>query len=243
MVCIRIVGWCRCIQRQTLSLWFMRVLKAVVEVIVLLMASLLGEACYDFFIIIVIIIVNQCLKILFLKLDRRSKDYLLTDRGCSMIFLSACGDVRGKKTGSRFLLFYCIKCVACIKSTWCVAVNTFCTAWLWIHFFKLFLVTECTKEKSKQNMLDKMVILQASLREMLNSDYSNCPFSWLYSVPKQVSQSYLDHHSLPNCCKLTPDLSPILCCDLTALRSGIKSNPIITAVSVWDILLCVFYKR
>ena len=96
----------------------MRVLKAVVEVIVLLMASLLGDACYDFVIIIVIIIVNQCLKILFLKLDRRSKDYLLTDRGCSMIFLSVCGDVRGKKTGSRFLLFYCNKCVACIKSTY-----------------------------------------------------------------------------------------------------------------------------
>lgn len=119
-------------------------------------------------------------------------------------------------------------------------MNTFCTACLWIQVCFVDVPNRWIyQRRCKENILDNMVTSLACVREMLNSDYSDWSFSWLYSVTKQMSRSYHDHF-LPNCCQLTANyLSPILCYVLEVLKSGIKSNYIITTVSVWDILLCV----
>jgi hypothetical protein len=87
------------IYRTVVSVCCVRVLKALVTMIILLLTSVFGGDCYDF-----IIIVNHCFQNFLFKLDRTIMDYLLTERGCSMICISVYRDFRGTpKTWPRLL--------------------------------------------------------------------------------------------------------------------------------------------
>ena len=82
------------VYKKVLSLCVMRVFKSLVAVIFLLITSLLLLlVTILLLLLLLLLLLFSVSKIFFLKRDRRTKDYLLTESGCSMIFLSVSGDV------------------------------------------------------------------------------------------------------------------------------------------------------